>query len=68
MLSNLFSGQPCLKSLLVEGGDDGHWGSELFFSRSVVSDFLQPHGLQHAQPPCPSPSSGVCPSLCPLNQ
>ena len=24
------------------------------FSRSVVSDFLQPHELQHARPPCPS--------------
>ena len=29
------------------------------FSRSVVSDFLQPHELQHATPPCPSPSPGV---------
>ena len=26
------------------------------FSRSVVSDSLQPHGLQHARPPCPSPT------------
>ena len=25
------------------------------FSRSVVSDSLQPHELQHALPPCPSP-------------
>ena len=24
------------------------------FSRSVVLDSLQPHGLQHARPPCPS--------------
>ena len=29
------------------------------FSRSVVSDYLQPHGLQHTRPPCPSPTSGV---------
>ena len=29
------------------------------FSRSVVSDSLRPHGLQHARPPCPSPTSGV---------
>ena len=28
----------------------------LLFSRSVVSDFLQPHGLQHTRLPCPSPS------------
>ena len=26
------------------------------FSRSVVSDSLGPHGLQHARPPCPSPT------------
>ena len=24
------------------------------FSRSAVSNSLQPHGLQHARPPCPS--------------
>ena len=29
------------------------------FSRSFVSDSLQPHGLQHARPPCPSPTPGV---------
>ena len=29
------------------------------FSHSVVSDSLQPHGLQHARPPCPSPAPGV---------
>ena len=27
----------------------------LFFSCSFVSDSLQPHWLQHARPPCPSP-------------
>ena len=26
------------------------------FNHSVVSDSLQPHGLQHARPPCPSPT------------
>ena len=29
------------------------------FSRSVVSDLLQPHESQHARPPCPSPTPGV---------
>ena len=29
------------------------------FSRSVVSNSLQPHGLQHTRPPCPSPTPGV---------
>ena len=28
----------------------------LQFSRSVMSDSLLPHGLQHARPPCPSPT------------
>ena len=27
------------------------------FSRSVMSDSLWPHGLQHTRPPCPSPNS-----------
>ena len=30
------------------------------FSPSVVSDSLQPHGLQHARLHCPSPSPRVC--------
>ena len=29
------------------------------FSHSVVSSCLQPHGLQHTRPPCPSPTPGV---------
>ena len=33
--------------------------SSVQFSRSVVSDSLQPHKLQHARPPCPSPTPGV---------
>ena len=31
--------------------------SSVQFSCSVVSDSLQPHGLQHARPPCPSPTN-----------
>ena len=31
----------------------------LQFSRSVMSNSLQPHGLQHPRPPCPSPTPGV---------
>ena len=38
------------------------------FSRSVVSDSLRPHGLQHARPPCPSPTPRVHPNSCPLSQ
>ena len=33
--------------------------SSVQFSRSVVSDSLRPHELQHARPPCSSPSPGV---------
>ena len=29
------------------------------FSRSVASNSLRPHGLQHARPPCPSPTPRV---------
>ena len=38
------------------------------FSRSVVSDSLQPHGLQHTRPPCPSPTPGACSNSCPLSR
>ena len=38
------------------------------FSRSVVPDSLQPHGLQHARPPCPSPTPRVYSNSCPLGR
>ena len=38
------------------------------FSHSVVSDSLQPHGLQHTRPPCPSPTPGVYSNSCPSGQ
>ena len=38
------------------------------FSGSVMSDSLQPHKLQHARPPCPSPTPGVHPNPCPSSQ
>ena len=38
------------------------------FSCSVVSDSLRPHELQHARPPCPSPTPGVHPNPCPLSE
>ena len=34
------------------------------FSHSVVSDSLQPHGLQDARLPCPSPTPGVYSNSC----
>ena len=38
----------------------------LLFSRSVVSDSLRSHGLQHARFPRPSLSPGACSNSCPL--
>ena len=38
------------------------------FSRSVVSDSLHPHELQHARPPCPSPAPEVYSNSCPSSQ
>ena len=34
------------------------------FSRSVMSDSLQPHGLLHARPPCPSATPEACSNSC----
>ena len=36
-----------------------HSFSSVQSSRSVVSDSLRPRELQHARPPCPSPTPGV---------
>ena len=40
----------------------------LQFSRSVVSDSLQPHESQHARPPCPSPTPRVYSNSCPSSR
>ena len=37
------------------------------FSRSVVSNSLWPHGLQHTRLPCPSPTPGAYSNSCPLS-
>ena len=42
--------------------------SSVQFSRSVVSNSLQPHGSQHARPPCPSPTPRVHPDSRPSSQ
>ena len=43
-------------------------GTSVQFSHSVVSDSLQPHGLQHARLPYPSPTPGAYSNSCPLCQ
>ena len=37
------------------------------FSHSIVSYSLWPHKLQHARPPCPSPTPRFYPNSCPLS-
>ena len=49
-----------------------HWNlrstHSVQFSCSAVSSSLQPHGLQHTRPPCPSPTPRVYSNSCPLSQ
>ena len=40
----------------------------LQFSGSVVSNSVRPHELQHARPPCPSPTPRVYSGSCPLSR
>ena len=42
--------------------------SSVQFNRSVVFNSLWPHESQHARPPCPSPTPGVCPNPCPSSR
>ena len=56
---------------LSSQGDDSYHRvilSSVQFSHSAISDSLQPHELQHARPPGPSPTPGVHPNPCPLSQ
>ena len=46
----------------------GFYNLLLLFSRSVMSNSLWPHGLQHARLSCPSLSPGVWSNSCPLSQ
>ena len=52
-----------LKSLLMRVKEESEKVdlklSSVQFSRSVASNSLRPHDLQHARPPCPSPTPGV---------
>ena len=60
ILENLFSLGHVTFRCLIRG--------MLLFSCWVVSDSLQPHGLQHATRPCPPLSPRVCSNTCPLSQ
>ena len=50
------------------GKNTGVGCQSLQFSHSVVSDSLRPRELQHARPPCPSPTPGVYSNSCPLSR
>ena len=43
------------------------WGLSCQLSRSVMSDSLRPHGLQHTRLPCSSPTPRVYPNSYPLS-
>ena len=53
---------PCLLQWYMD------WRHSVQFSRSVESDSLWPHELQHARPPCPSSTPRVYSHSCPLSQ
>ena len=66
-----------LRSVGHKESDRTEWHKKMFhgclifpvssFSRSVMSDSLQPHGLQHSMFLCPSSSPGACSNSCPLS-
>ena len=46
----------------------GFRGGSVQFSCSVMSDSLQPRGLQHTRLPCPSPIPRACSNSCPSSR
>ena len=61
----------CISKGLLPGLQERHaWFVKLAvqFSRSVMSSFLQPHGLQHTRLPCPSSIPGACSNSCPWSR
>ena len=56
------------KNLLHSTGDSAQCSQFSQFSRSVVSDSLRPHWLQHTRLPCPSKTPRVCSNSCPSSQ
>ena len=65
-----------LKNTLVILNQQFTWGvffgvleeSVSQFTCSVMSNSLRPQGLQHARPPCPSPTPRAYSKSCPLSQ
>ena len=57
-----------LKLLSLNFSSSDAHSTSVQFRSSVVSNFLWPHGLQHARPPCPPPTPGAYSNSCPLCQ
>ena len=57
----------CIASMKLNAQRHSVGRQTLQFS-SVTSDSLRPHELQHARPPCPSPTLGVHPNSCAFSQ
>ena len=53
---------------IVKIKSDKGWKSTFQFSRSVVSDSLRPHELQHTGPPCPSQTPRLHSNSCPSSR
>ena len=60
--------QDRLSSMLTNGHSSFLIQQPVQFSTSAISDSLRSHGLQHARPPCPSPTPGVYPNSWPLSR
>ena len=60
--------QILLHAFKAQSQVDSFSSSSVQLSRSVVSNSLRPHELQHTRPPCPSPTPGVHPNPCPLSR
>ena len=56
----------CTKRLLLKNTLLGNFSSVSSVTQSFLT--LQPHGLKHARPPCPSPAPGVYSNSCPSSQ
>jgi len=59
----------CPQSFPASGSFQISWFfASVQFSRSIMSNTLPSHELQHARPPCPSPTPRVHPNPCPSSQ
>ena len=76
----LSGGSYCWKNIFIFGNLSSSRAEMIFsvilssiycsvqFSRSVMSNCLLPHELQHARPPCPSATPRAYPNSCSLSQ